>query len=104
MTQKTESPTPSWNYRLVRMDVSVPDEPWYEIREVYYGADGKPRYWTQEPGKAAGSSRKEVVNDLLLMALDAGRRPPLKESQLPGVKPEGGAVVGLGRSGEKVQG
>lgn len=73
----------SWNYRLIHMDVSHPNEPWYELHEVYYDDNGKPKLWTANAAKVHGSSKAEVIHDLLLMAFDAHRRPVLKESKLP---------------------
>lgn len=78
-----ESLADRWNYRLVRMDESSLGEPWYEIHEVHYAGDGKPALWAEGASKAAGESPQEVMNALLLMAIDANRRPVLRESEMP---------------------
>jgi hypothetical protein len=73
----------TWNYRLILMDESSQDEPWYEVHEVHYDTEGKPLLWTQNASKVNGESPQAVLHDLLLMAIDANRHPILKESKMP---------------------
>lgn len=80
----------TWNYRIVHMDESYPEEPWYELHEVYYTKNGcHIKYWTENPVTICGETQDEVLQSLLVMALDATRRPVLKESNLPGGKKKG---------------
>ena len=39
VNQLKESKMMYWNYRLVLMDVSSPDEPWIDIKEVFYDSE-----------------------------------------------------------------
>lgn len=80
----------NWNYRLICMDVSYPDSPWYEIHEVYYDDKGKITYWTENPVTMADDDKHNIINSLLIMALEVNRKKTLKESKMPGVKPGGG--------------
>lgn len=77
----------NWNYRLIHMDVSYPDSPWYEIHEVYYDDKGKITYWTENPVTMGHDNKKNVLDSLLVMALHINGSDTLKESKMPGVKP-----------------
>jgi hypothetical protein len=72
----------SWNYRLVRCDVSSPTEPWYEMREVYYDEAGEIMGWTAKPVTVTGNDPKEIAADLILIRGDLRRREILLESDL----------------------
>lgn len=83
----------TWNYRLIHLDVSSPDEPWYEVREVFYNDDGAVASHSEAASAIVGNDIEEAkgVVDMLREAFD---KPVLLESELPGDTP-----VHIGRAG-----
>jgi tetrahydromethanopterin S-methyltransferase subunit H len=65
----------TWNLRLVNMaDPACPDDPWIEIREVFYDQVGKPLGHTSAP--ISGETKEEVAT-YLQWALEALDKPIL---------------------------
>ena len=65
----------TWNLRLVNMtDPAYPDDPWIEIREVFYDQLGKPLGHTSAP--ISGENKQEVAT-YLKWALEALDKPVL---------------------------
>lgn len=54
----------SWNYRIVRHRQNKED--WFAIHEVYYEADGKPKFISENPIAPHGESAEELINDMEL--------------------------------------
>lgn len=63
----------SWNYRITKTGGSY-FLPTYNIREVYYSDNGAIEYWTLDPMNPSGTSKQELIEDLLKM-LAALNRP-----------------------------
>ena len=61
-----------WNYRLARHTEDGEDV--YDIREVYYNANGVELLWTDVPAAPHGVSNVELAGDLEEM-LEATTRP-----------------------------
>ena len=60
----------SWNYRIVRFDGAF-DEPYFELKEVYYDRDGKPTGYCD--ATVVGETFEEVISVLDLMKEGATR-------------------------------
>ena len=73
----------SWNYRVMTLDGGKS----YEIHEVYYNEDGKPRAYTMNAVKPFGEDLRELRQDLMWMmkALDM---PALTLQDFPGLGEE----------------
>lgn len=79
----------SWNYRFVRRQSPNPDgtmEEIFDVREVYYNADGSIQAWSSEPAHASGETKLELADDLSMM-FAAIQKPVLEYGDLPGAKP-----------------
>lgn len=50
----------SWNYRILKFG-NTPDEPYYEIYEVYYGEDGIPHSWAESHNLLACETVEELI-------------------------------------------
>jgi hypothetical protein len=64
----------TWNLRLVNM-TETPDDPYIEIREVFYDQVGKPLGHTTA---AMSGENKEEIATYLKWALEALEKPVLK--------------------------
>lgn len=63
----------TWNLRLVEMsDPDYPENPYIEIREVFYDQVGKPLGHT---GATIGGENLEEIRQYLMWALDALDKP-----------------------------
>jgi hypothetical protein len=62
-----------WNYRIV--DMSEPEGPHFELREVYYDTDGKP---TGHCAAEVSSESLDGVADVYKMMQDALAHPVIK--------------------------
>lgn len=71
----------TWNHRVIYSNQH--GEPWYEIHEVHYNADGTVRGWTVAGKSVAGDSMANIY-ELLRMMLTAARRPILIEAKRRG--------------------
>ncbi len=69
-----------WNYRLIRKNLTSPDEPWLELHEVFYRRE-KVWLWTEKPVAVDGASKAEIERALKMMLKDL-RHPVLLESEL----------------------
>jgi hypothetical protein len=66
----------TWNLRLVNMsDPEYPNDPYVEIREVYYDQVGKP---LGHSTATMGGENKEEIKRYLEWALEALEKPVLK--------------------------
>lgn len=59
-----------WNYRLTVQ--SVDDNEAWEVREIYYDADGEVSRWSVDAVAALGDSWTEVADDLSRMVAATG--------------------------------
>jgi hypothetical protein len=72
--QSEEHEMSHWNYRVVkRCSPDHPDEPAYQIHEVYYNDQGEPDAFTVDAVAPLGETPEELKADLqaMLRALDA---------------------------------
>lgn len=72
----------SWNYRVIRMDVTHPEQPVYQLHEVFYDEDGKPYGCSESLVSVEGETVEEIKGDLRNMLADLDRLPVMKESEL----------------------
>ena len=66
----------SWNYRVIRKQLSKNEEI-YEIHEVFYSEKGKIENWSADPIAPHGSSASELLNSIMLM-LECLQKPILE--------------------------
>ena len=72
----------TWNIRLVEMsDENYPDEPYIEMREVFYDAMGKPLGHTA--ATVGGSDHSEIAQYIEWMQ-EALKKPVLKDEYFKG--------------------
>jgi hypothetical protein len=65
----------TWNLRLVEMtSTEYPEEPYIEIREVYYDQMGKP---LGHSAAAMGGQDKDEIRQYLMWSLEALDKPVL---------------------------
>ena len=70
----------TWNYRIVRQkgnDRLEPGQFFYGIHEAYYDRAGQCYAITAEPVAPFGESAQELRQTLLMMKMDATKRPVL---------------------------
>lgn len=78
-----------WNYRIIRKTRRIPGSQrtdgksilirLYDIHEVYYGKNGKPRSWTRGPISPSGhESAKDLRVALAMMLADTLKHPILE--------------------------
>ena len=72
----------TWRYCITR--TTTPDGYWYEVREVYYNAEGEVEGWTVDEVAPCGDSVNDVRSDLERMT-EALHRPILDISADPPV-------------------
>jgi hypothetical protein len=72
----------TWNYRIVRIPLTWAPGGFYELHEVYYDADGKPRFRTTEAPGAGADTRDELLQMLRTMLSDAEKYPVLDDSEI----------------------
>jgi hypothetical protein len=60
----------TWNYRVVKFDGAF-DEPYFEIKEVYYDRDGNPTGYCD--ATVAGETFEDIITVLDQMKADATR-------------------------------
>jgi len=73
----------TWNYRLIHMDVTVPDSNWFQVAEVYYDDAGNITMWTPESLNFDSDFAEDVAASLKQAAEDLAKYPILLESELP---------------------
>ena len=73
----TEESEAHWNHRVIEF-VEPDGQPWFQIHEVYYGTDGLPQAYTDDPIPVHGDSIEEMRETLERMrrCLD---KPVLRE-------------------------
>jgi hypothetical protein len=80
-----------WDYRVVKRKISpYKDCSYFEVLEIYYDPEGRPRLWTVSPATLCscigpGCSDEELVKDMkgdAELMLQAFNKPVLDEEQM----------------------
>jgi len=66
----------TWNHRVFLSNAN-PEEPWFDIRETYYGEDGNPNACTADAIAPGGGTPLELADELSRM-LAACSKPVLQ--------------------------
>jgi len=71
----------TWNYRFVDCPSETLEEHWYELKEVYYDDDGKPRAYASA---CLGTEDKDDLPELVKWWALALEKPILHENDFKG--------------------
>lgn len=73
----------TWNYRVI--EFATPDgEPWRAIHEVFYGADGQPMSYGENPASVVWDEGLSEPHGVLMRMLAALNQPVLIETDFKG--------------------
>jgi hypothetical protein len=68
-----------WSYRVIRHATEHADDPFvFTLNEVYYGEDGTPSAWTENPIHFESESLESLTIELSNALRDADQMPTLE--------------------------
>lgn len=86
MSSRKPNPKSYWNYRLIKMDKSCPEEPWYQVHEVWYEND-VPNAYSESAITLGGDSLDEIMDQMMLISRGINEKSVLLESVLSAYEP-----------------